>query len=176
MLPFVTATLSAVSPRYMSPLFLSPSPLTRSDPDQPLLPEIEAYLVDHVAADQLHWRHWVATRVKPARIYLGNQSVKHEVMVMLASAAELFLPRRFRALNPGPGALRELLLRFGDRVLPRDLIDGCLAERSEEWWLARAGKTLWHWAIAFILIGHIQPSSAAAERGFSVFERVFGPQ
>lgn len=110
-------------------------------------------------------------------------------MVLLARAAELLLPWRFYERNLGRMAVVEQLSRFGSRVLSQDLIDGCAGEIDKykaeangvdattdlsAFWLSRAKQPLPHWAKAFIIIGLIQPSSASAERGFSVFERVFG--
>lgn len=80
----------------------------------------------------------------------------------------------------------ERLERFGR--FQADLVARCLEEMPvytnlahgvsdkidlEHFWSAHADK-LPGWSEAFNIVGLIQPSSAAAERGFSVFEATFG--
>lgn len=145
------------------------------------------FLMDRVAADQIPaWIQWCRERIHPASVYLGNQEVKHEAAVRIASSASMWLPWRFVERNHLRAAVKERLERFG--LFQADLVERCLEEMPvytnlaqgvsdktdlEHFWRAHADK-LPGWSAAFLIVGLIQPSSAAAERGFSVFEATFG--
>lgn len=125
--------------------------------------------------------------IQPASFYLGQQEIKHDVALLVAKAASMWLPWRFAELNLSRAVVEERLRRFG-RLFPQALVDRCLYE-MEEYKLAGAGVSVstdlldfWRshavrlpgWHETFLIVALIQPSSAAAERGFSQFESIFG--
>lgn len=149
--------------------------------------DILRHLQDRVPGDQLQdWVRWCKERIKPAAIYMAGQETKHEEAIRIAKAAALWLPWRFVELNLLRAAVRERLQRFG--LFSAEHVEQCLKEMDDyralaadvadntdllQFWRSHADK-LPAWHEAFLIVGLIQPSSAAAERGFSVFEFLVG--
>lgn len=157
--------------------------------DTPLDERISVFLdARQSAASKPDWLAWIRAKLKPAHAYMLQQEAKHARALDLARAAALFLPWRFLELNLNSGAIREHLQRFGPGVLSPELVLACcdeievysiaaegVARRAsvESFWTGRA-EDLKAWFKAFVIVGLIQPSSAAAERGFSEFHQLFG--
>jgi hypothetical protein len=132
------------------------------------------------------WITWCKERLKPAFEYLGRQEVKHETALRIASAAAMWHPSRFVEKNHLNQAVKERLERL--HLFSKANIDTCLKELDSYRAIAKDTDAsidltaFWKrhltdlpgWANAFFVIGLIQSSSAAAERGFSLFEALFG--
>lgn len=98
----------------------------------------------------------------------------------------MFNPSRFVELALLSGAIQERLTRIP--CLTAEIIALCMKEVTDYRALAedvdastnltafwkRHTTDLPGWSSAFFLLGLIQPSSAASERGFSLFEALFG--
>lgn len=153
-------------------------------------PTIREFISTRVpAAEHKTWRDWCIARVKPARQYMAEQESKHGTALRLYEAAALWVPHRFAELKHSTTMVAEILSRCG-RFFAQEVVDGLLREMSTYNALCESvAKTanlakFWHdhsdelptWFYMFKRLGLIQPSSAVAERGFSVFNRLYGDE
>jgi hypothetical protein len=154
--------------------------------DTPLDAKVLSFLQERVDEAQIpNWTAWCRERINPAHVYMARQEVKHDVAYRIARAAELFLPWRFVERAPLGASVKEKLHRFN---LSDVLINLCVESMATyralatgvvdtidllPFWLSHK-DSLPAWYEAFILVGLTQASSAAAERGFSVFENLIG--
>lgn len=131
------------------------------------------------------WAQKIRSWIAPAQAKLQFLLEKHKDAVRIAEAAELLLPWRFRMLNPSCSKIKEEL-RFIPRI-SNAIQDQCLLQRDayyvasegvqeeidvSEFWKIHQNK-LSAWAAVFEIVGLLQPSSASAERAFSLWQSVF---
>jgi len=155
--------------------------------DAPLDPHVITLIEMASPERRPQWTKFARMAIRPAHDYLINQDVKHGSNAW-ALPASYFLPWRYRELRPSEAQVRDgFLLGFG-RALPLEIVQGCVSQMELydgiadgivaspdvlPFWKARRAD-LEFWFQAFTIVGLIQPSSAAAERGFSEFQLTFG--
>jgi hypothetical protein len=123
--------------------------------------------------------------LQPARQYLLGQEAKYIGLFAVARAASSWLPWEYYKRNLTRDAINERLARF---QLDEQLIRQCVSEMDDYRAVAQHVDTatdinsFWHahretlpgWFKAWLVVGLVQPSSAAVERGFSLFGATFG--
>lgn len=144
-------------------------------------------VIEHSEENQLeNWRRWIQDRVMPARLYFSKMIQKHAASFNMIQSAQYLLPWRLREMNPDVSTIRAAVRAFpyvtdsfaiacGGELNAYLSAAGGVATDCDivEFWNSHR-TDLPYWSALFTGVGLLQPSSAAAERVFSMVTSSFG--